>query len=450
MRRLLTLLAALLQLTACASLLPTPTPTPYRDTPTPPTPSLTPKPPTATPTPEPQRQGYIGHPSLYGDAGFTVVQAGAPLPLTWDEFPPGAERYEIRIVSYYDGEVIFEAVDTDSSDGVMVIWEETAENFGGTAQGTAYFADGTIIEANVYTELSAGEAPPEGICTLSNTTIGSVDAYLVPEVTDDMQFWAILLAGGYAEVVSRDPSSGLYHVLDAYARIPDEDSSEGYQDTIVPELWVVEDQALHFFGTCEALLDQPIPDSPAGRILFPYRFADAGNFAITAGTTMPLEWVNYPPGAIYYDFVLLTEYRMFLDRDDNPADGVTGEWDVPENISGTLYGVAYYPFGFEVRSQFAGDLSSQEAPPQNICSLSGATIGAVTIYPEPNSDDPIGIAGPTPYIPVTGQTFDGWYQVELTEDIELFEAQTGSASGWVMASDSIELFGPCDDIPLVQ
>jgi hypothetical protein len=104
------------------------------------------------------------------------------------------------------------------------------------------------------------------------------------------------------------------------------------------------------------------PEEPAyGFIEFPYLHADAGNFQLQTGETIPLTWKLAPPAAERYDFILypLDESRpIVLGMDMNAADGAAIQLVVPPNISGELKGLAYYADGSILSSAISGTIYS--------------------------------------------------------------------------------------------
>jgi len=105
-----------------------------------------------------------------------------------------------------------------------------------------------------------------------------------------------------------------------------------------------------------------VPAEPSyGFIEFSYLHADAGNFQLQTGETIPLTWKDAPAEAERYDFILypLDESRpIVLGMDMNAADGAAIQLVVPPNISGELKGLAYYPDGRILSSGISGTIYS--------------------------------------------------------------------------------------------
>jgi hypothetical protein len=163
-----------------------------------------------------------------------------------------------------------------------------------------------------------------------------------------------------------------------------------------------------------------------------------------------------PPGALQYEFFLAihdSDEAMLLGMDDDTADGVSITWQVPEHLAAFVYAEAVMPDGTRIRAN-GGDLYSGNAPPVDTCTLSyGVT--AFDVYGAPSGGSaPVGHAVPGPFFPVVERTADGWYHIRITGNI--FDYDTGQeiaeGHGWVYlaAWQGMQLFGPCDDVPLAN
>lgn len=118
---------------------------------------------------EPHMVGRVTIPYLFGDAGMVAVQAGATLPVTWENAPEGALIYILLWRSNVSGIPSLIGIDIDASDGVSVQWK-IPERLSGMPYGVALYADGgREISDNRRSglEYGSGIAPPEGICSVS-------------------------------------------------------------------------------------------------------------------------------------------------------------------------------------------------------------------------------------------------------------------------------------------
>lgn len=196
---------------------------------------------------------------------------------------------------------------------------------------------------------------------------------------------------------------------------------------------------------------------PAGRISFPYRYADAGNFGLQAGATITLTWEEAPLDADLYEFTIIPHQQdtpLVLGLDTDASDGVSIEWAVPERVSATMRGVAYFRDGQVSYSVWAREVYSGESPPEGICSISSASIGPLDLFREPTSSsdrsDRIAYLTPGVYAQVFGQTSTGWYRVDAQVAIDPVDGETATGIGWVSGQAGVELHGLCDDIPVVE
>jgi hypothetical protein len=204
---------------------------------------------------------------------------------------------------------------------------------------------------------------------------------------------------------------------------------------------------------------------PVGFIVIP-GVGDAGNFFLDAGSTVMLIWNDPPLDAARYDFALLDASGMpvVIGTDIEPADGVSVQWLVPANLPGyEVGGTAYSAKGEAVYFARGGTVYSHEAPPQNICTLSNNTIGAILVHLEPNPSSQIfADLIPGRYVQVYERTPDGWYRIDASK-LEVYNNTTlicgespaspcrgysDSTTGWVQAREGVKLFGSCDQFSL--
>jgi hypothetical protein len=90
---------------------------------------------------------------------------------------------------------------------------------------------------------------------------------------------------------------------------------------------------------------EPTPSLHYGHLEFPFLNADAGNFQLQTGQTITFTWVEAPPDANYYEFVLYPldgGAPILLGTDVEPSDGVSLDWVVPPDVAAELRASAYY------------------------------------------------------------------------------------------------------------
>ena len=155
--------------------------------------------------------------------------------------------------------------------------------------------------------------------------------------------------------------------------------------------------------------------------------------------------------AVRYDFLLSvpsTHETIVIGTDVDSMDGVSVQWTVPEGVEASMRAAAYYSDGQVVYSEWSGDVYSGKAPPKNICTLASGTIGALEVYDKPNFILPsFAELIPGQYAQVYERTSDGWYRIDASVAV-VRQGSTASKTGWVFDERSIELFGPCDSIPV--
>jgi hypothetical protein len=82
-----------------------------------------------------------------------------------------------------------------------------------------------------------------------------------------------------------------------------------------------------------------------GHLQFPFLNADAGNFQLQTGEIIKFIWVEAPPNANYYEFVLYPldgSVPIPLGTDNDSSDGVSLEWFVVPDVAAELRAFAYY------------------------------------------------------------------------------------------------------------
>ncbi len=207
-------------------------------------------------------------------------------------------------------------------------------------------------------------------------------------------------------------------------------------------------------GTEPSLLPSPLStDVPRlGHLDFPYESGDAGNVVVLAGTTVEITWTDAPPGAERYDFFLTPENATssLLGTDNDPSNGVSIQWIVPENLSATLEAFAYFADGSSITTLPSFYIHTGEAPPADVCTLRSTTIGVVDIYNEPYVESGIfAYIAPGTYHTVLGRSDDGWYKVDAQGAFHLDSGRVASEIGWVSPHYPNGLSGPCQAVPTV-
>ncbi len=185
---------------------------------------------------------------------------------------------------------------------------------------------------------------------------------------------------------------------------------------------------------------------PVGFISIP-GVGDAGNYFLDSGSTITLTWNDPPPGAARYDFTLLdfSGLPMVIGTDIDPSDGVSTQWLVPENLSGSeVRGLAYASNGQAQSFAYGGAVYSGVIPPQTICTLGVQTTGALSVYPEPDlSSESFAYLIAGQYAKVHERTSDGWYHIDAGEALDIQTNQPAVGTGWVFDNHEFRLFGPC-------
>lgn len=184
-----------------------------------------------------------------------------------------------------------------------------------------------------------------------------------------------------------------------------------------------------------------------GELTVEYSHADAGNFVLQAGDLITLVWEDAPEGAPRYEFVLLnldSQPPEPLGDDRDWSDGVSIQWQVPENLTDRVASaIAYFDDGSEIRSRCFGRLWSGLAPPEGQCSLSALTAVRVFEDQDPESEV-IGDLFPGIYAAVYERSRDGWYLIDASD---LYPPDDQNEIGWVTERQPVRLHGPCENVP---
>jgi hypothetical protein len=193
---------------------------------------------------------------------------------------------------------------------------------------------------------------------------------------------------------------------------------------------------------------EPTRASHIGYISFPYRAADAGNFALQAGETITLVWEEAPLGASRYEFTFVADgsgLSTFIGSDEDASDGATVQWLVPPDLNGSFHGIARFPDGRTVAAGPSGAIYSGTLPPAGVCSLSPGGAGPIDLLSDPSSDAAVfAFLLPGSYAAVLQRTTDGWYLVAASEAFDQSTNLPATGSGWISDRALINLHGPCD------
>lgn len=203
------------------------------------------------------------------------------------------------------------------------------------------------------------------------------------------------------------------------------------------------------FGPDMITADTP-PESHQGRIDFPSKTGDAGNFVLQAGDVISFNWLDFPVGAGFYTIAIKPHNEgqlIKIGTDLDTSDGVMVDWEVPENISGSVVGFACFEDGNCIGAEWSGEVYSGTLPPDQICTVKLFNTGVVDVYLEPDKGSPkIAYLIPGVYAQVYGISAGQWLWIELT-NLEFSAQEYSSISrGFVPLQGSLELFGPCDSL----
>ncbi len=193
-----------------------------------------------------------------------------------------------------------------------------------------------------------------------------------------------------------------------------------------------------------------IPISYQGRIDFPFKTGDAGNFVLQAGEEVSFNWLDFPPDAAFYSIAIKTheeEQLIMIGTDFDSSDGVMIDWNVEENISGSVVGFACFGDGACIGAEWSGEVYSGLLPPDQFCTVKLFNIGVVDIYLEPDKDSVV-IAHLTPgfYAQVYAIVEDQWLWIDLTNLDTSSQEYSSLSRGYVPQQKSLELFGPCNSL----
>lgn len=195
-----------------------------------------------------------------------------------------------------------------------------------------------------------------------------------------------------------------------------------------------------------SLSDARIPT--VGQLAFPYEVDDAGNNTVLAGAEIDVDWIDAPPGAQRYDFLLApedTQIPFVWATDTDISDGAGGTFLVPEHLSATLSAIAYSAYGAMLASAPSILVHSGQAPPSDVCTLRSPSVGVIDIFQEHSTDSAkIGYLPPGTFLTVLGRTTDDWFWIDAMGAPSLGSEQSTSGMGWIIAFSPIDLFGACD------
>ena len=192
------------------------------------------------------------------------------------------------------------------------------------------------------------------------------------------------------------------------------------------------------------------PVSFQGRIDFSFKTGDAGNFVLQAGEVVSFKWLDFPPDATFYSFAIKTheaDQLIMIGTDFDSSDGVMIDWNVEENISGSVVGFACFEGGDCIGAEWSGEVYSGTLPPDQFCTVKLFNTGVVDIYLESDKDSPV-ISHLIPgfYVQVYAILEDQWLWVDLTNLKYSSQEHSSVSRGYVPQQESLELFGPCNSL----
>lgn len=190
-----------------------------------------------------------------------------------------------------------------------------------------------------------------------------------------------------------------------------------------------------------------------GLIQIPWGVGDAGNWFFYATARLTLTWIRPPADCERYEFVVkgLDDSKTVIGTDLDPSDGISLDWEVPENLRGSLWGEALCEEGRILSSMWSGELYSGDAPPEGVCTLASGTIGVVDLFSTPSlTSETNAYLIPGVFAPVLERTEDGWYRIDESVAFDWQTSQPPTEPGWVSDKYSMRFFGPCDDVPIAD
>lgn len=201
-------------------------------------------------------------------------------------------------------------------------------------------------------------------------------------------------------------------------------------------------------------LPPPTSSVAAGHIEMPWGIADAGNWFLYATSTLTLTWIDAPAGCEQYEFLLIpsSAERIVIGTDLDPSDGISVDWQVPEGLSEAgLRGEALCSGSQIGPSLHSGILYSGDSPPEGVCVLASANIGAPDVLREPSpSSEVVAKLRPGDFAPVLEHNLDGWYRIGTDTLTPIGASESSPDTGWITDQYPLKFFGPCDDIPVTD
>jgi len=187
--------------------------------------------------------------------------------------------------------------------------------------------------------------------------------------------------------------------------------------------------------------------SQQGRIDFPFKTADAGNFVLQAGETILFNWLDFPADATFYTIAIKGDQLIKIGTDFDSSDGVMLTWTVPENTFGELTGFACFDDGTCIGPNFSGRVGAGPLPPDQYCTVKLFWISVLDIYLDPDKDSPV-IAHFKPgfYTQVYSISEDQWLYIDLKNHERFSDEYSSISKGYIPQHNLLELFGPCDSI----